>query len=72
MDPILERYQALEDKIRSYQPNFDQQLLYSAFTYADNAHRGQMRLLVIDKADQPRRTNHAKENKRCKHRQQPP
>ena len=43
MDPILERYQALEDKIRSYQPNFDQQLLYSAFTYADNAHRGQMR-----------------------------
>ena len=36
------------------------------------ADRGQMRLLVIDKADQPRRTNHAKENKRCKHRQQPP
>ncbi len=43
MDPILERYQALEDKIRSYQPNFDQQLLYTAFTYADNAHRGQLR-----------------------------
>ena len=43
MDPILERYQALEDKIRSYQPNFDQQLLYTAFTYADSAHRGQMR-----------------------------
>ena len=36
------------------------------------ADRGQMRLLVIDKADQPRRTNHAKENKRCKHCQQPP
>ena len=43
MDPILERYQALEEKIRAYQPNFDQQLLFSAFTYADSAHRGQLR-----------------------------
>ena len=43
MDPILERYQELEEKIRSYLPNFDQQLLYSAFTYADNAHSGQKR-----------------------------
>ncbi len=43
MDPILERYQALEEKLATYQPNFDRQLLYTAFTYADNAHRGQLR-----------------------------
>ena len=43
MDPILERYQALEDKIKAYNPALDAQRLFSAFTYADNAHSGQLR-----------------------------
>ena len=43
MDPILERYQALEDKIKTYNPALDTQRLFSAFTYADNAHSGQLR-----------------------------
>ncbi len=43
MDPILERYQALENKIRSYNPTFDQQKLFAAFTYADSSHNGQLR-----------------------------
>ncbi len=43
MDPILERYQALEDKIKTYNPVLDTQRLFSAFTYADNAHSGQLR-----------------------------
>jgi guanosine-3',5'-bis(diphosphate) 3'-pyrophosphohydrolase len=43
MDPILERYQALEDKIKAYNPSLDTQLLFAAFTYADSAHNSQMR-----------------------------
>ncbi len=43
MDPILERYQALEDKIKTYNPALDTQRLFSAFNYADNAHSGQLR-----------------------------
>ena len=43
MDPILERYQELEDKVKSYHPALDTQRLFSAFTYADNAHSGQLR-----------------------------
>ena len=42
MDPILERYQALEEKIKEYNPALDTQRLFSAFTYADNAHAGQI------------------------------
>ena len=43
MDPILERYQALEDKVKSYNPSLDTQRLFNAFTFADNAHSGQLR-----------------------------
>ncbi len=43
MDPILERYQALEDKIKAYNPSLDTQRLFAAFTYADNAHNSQLR-----------------------------
>ncbi len=43
MDPILERYHALEDKIKTYNPALDTQRLFSAFNYADNAHAGQLR-----------------------------
>ena len=42
MDPILERYHALEEKVASYTPNLDTQRLFSAFTYADAAHNGQL------------------------------
>ncbi len=43
MDPILERYQALEDRIKSYNPTLDTQRLFDAFSFADNAHSGQLR-----------------------------
>ena len=43
MDPILERYQALEDKIKAYNPSLDTKRLYDAFNFADNAHAGQLR-----------------------------
>jgi len=43
MDPILERYQALEDKVKAYNPNLDTQRLFEAFSFADNAHAGQLR-----------------------------
>ena len=43
MDPILERYHALEKKVSTYIPNLDSQRLYDAFTYADTAHHGQLR-----------------------------
>ena len=43
MDPILERYQALEDKVSSYTPNLDTKRLFDAFTYADAEHHGQLR-----------------------------
>ena len=37
MDPILERYQALEDKVAMYTPNLDTRRLYDAFTFADRS-----------------------------------
>ena len=43
MDPILERYHALEEKVSHYTPNLDTRRLFSAFTYADSAHNGQRR-----------------------------
>ena len=43
MDPILERYQALEQKIAAYNPALDRERLFAAFTYADKAHGGQLR-----------------------------
>ena len=43
MDPILERYQALEDKVAMYTPNLDTRRLYDAFTFVDTAHHGQLR-----------------------------
>ncbi|MBE6972876.1 MAG: bifunctional (p)ppGpp synthetase/guanosine-3',5'-bis(diphosphate) 3'-pyrophosphohydrolase [Ruminococcaceae bacterium] len=43
MDPILEKYQALEERVRAYTPNLDAQRLYTAFTFADAAHHGQLR-----------------------------
>ncbi len=43
MDPILEKYYALEEKIKSYNPNLDSDRLFEAFTYADSAHAGQLR-----------------------------
>ena len=41
MDPILERYQALEDKIKEYNPAPDAQRLFRAVPDADNAPAGQ-------------------------------
>ncbi len=43
MDPILERYQALENKVSLYTPNLNTQKLFDAFTYADSEHHGQLR-----------------------------
>ncbi len=43
MDPILERYQALEDKVRAYNPTVDVRRLFDAFSFADSAHSGQLR-----------------------------
>lgn len=43
MDPILDRYHALEEKVLAYNPNLDTKLLYSAFQYADQQHSKQMR-----------------------------
>ena len=43
MDPILERYHALEKKVSTYTPNLDTKRLFDAFTYADAAHHGQLR-----------------------------
>ena len=43
MDPILERYEALEDKIRAYLPNADFARLKEAFHYADSHHSQQLR-----------------------------
>ncbi len=43
MDPILEQYYALEEKVKAYNPNLDAKRLFSAFQYADNAHSGQLR-----------------------------
>ena len=43
MDPILEQYYALENKVAAYTPNLDKAKLFDAFTYADNAHASQQR-----------------------------
>ena len=43
MDPVLESYRALEEKIEQYNHNLDTKRLYAAFQYADNAHSGQLR-----------------------------
>lgn len=43
MDPILERYYALENKIKQYNHNLDTKRLYAAFQYADTEHAGQLR-----------------------------
>ncbi len=43
MDPILERYQSLEEKIRGYMPNADFARLSAAFHYADEHHAQQLR-----------------------------
>ena len=43
MDPVLESYRALEEKIEQYNHNLDTKRLYSAFQYADSAHSGQLR-----------------------------
>ncbi len=43
MDPILERYQALESRVKEYNPSADTKRLYEAFNYADNAHSEQLR-----------------------------
>ena len=43
MDPILERYHELENKILAYSPNLDKEKLFDAFTYADSAHSTQLR-----------------------------
>ncbi len=43
MDPILERYHALEEKVSRYTPTLDSRRLFSAFSYADKAHNGQRR-----------------------------
>ena len=43
MDPILERYHDLEQKVAMYTPNLDTRRLFNAFTFADSAHHGQLR-----------------------------
>ena len=43
MDPILQRYQALVEKIKAYNPNADFARIDAAFRYADTAHSGQKR-----------------------------
>ena len=43
MDPILERYHALEEKVLFYMPHADTQRLFDAFPYADASHHGQLR-----------------------------
>ena len=43
MDPVLESYYALEEKVKQYNPNLDTKRLFAAFQYADNAHSGQLR-----------------------------
>ena len=43
MDPILERYHALEEKVNTYTTDLDTQRLFDAFTYADSSHHGQLR-----------------------------
>ena len=43
MDPILERYQALEARVLRYIPTLDTKKFYEAFAFADSFHKGQLR-----------------------------
>ena len=43
MDPILESYQALEQKVAAYTTNLDAARLHDAFTFAYAEHQGQLR-----------------------------
>ncbi len=43
MDPILEQYKELENKVLAYNPGLDKAKLFDAFKYADNAHSSQLR-----------------------------
>ena len=43
MDPILEQYHALEEKVAAYTPLLDTKRLFEAFTFADACHNGQLR-----------------------------
>ena len=43
MDPILERYQALEARVLRYIPTLDSKKFFDAFTFADSFHKGQLR-----------------------------
>ncbi len=43
MDPIMERYQVLENKVAAYSPHLNKERLFAAFTYADSEHSGQKR-----------------------------
>ncbi len=43
MDPILEQYCALENKVLAYNPEANREKLFEAFTFADNAHGAQQR-----------------------------
>ena len=43
MDPILERYHALEAKVVRYIPTLDTKKFYEAFAFADSFHKGQLR-----------------------------
>lgn len=43
MDPILEQYQNLEQRVLSYTPTLDKTLLKKAFLFADSAHKEQKR-----------------------------
>ena len=43
MDPVLESYRALEEKVKAYSRNLDTKRLFAAFQYADSAHSGQLR-----------------------------
>jgi guanosine-3',5'-bis(diphosphate) 3'-pyrophosphohydrolase len=43
VDPVLEQYYAMEEKAKQYNSTLDTNRLFSAFTYADNAHVQQRR-----------------------------
>ena len=43
MDPILEQYRELEQRVLAYNPALDKTLLYKAFQFANDAHKEQKR-----------------------------
>ena len=43
MDPVLESYHALEEKVKHYNHSLDVKRLHAAFQYADSAHSSQLR-----------------------------